>query len=111
MIIFLEQNQLKPKCLRLWQKRCTLYNIFIYLYIFSEVCHKTLANIHKMVSEIYALNVTNDTTFEVRRAKDDANGTLLPPMPLKSVKDFDEFEALLAEDSQTRRQLVCSYNF
>lgn len=55
---------------------------------------------------MYAQIMNNDAGYQGRKITENDDASLLPPMPLKTVRDFDELEALLSEESQARRQLV-----
>jgi len=50
--------------------------------------------------------MNNDAGYQSRKITENDDTLLLPPMPLQTIKDFDELETLLSEEPQARRQLV-----
>ncbi|XP_028045559.1 uncharacterized protein LOC105828374 isoform X3 [Monomorium pharaonis] len=68
-------------------------------------CHEKIKKIYKIICEIYAQNMNNDAGYQGRKITENDDTSLLPPMPLQTIKDFNELEALLSEEPQARRQL------
>lgn len=70
-----------------------MYYKTLFINYVSEECHKKIEQLHKITYEMYAQIMNNDAGYQGRKNNEINDTSLLPSMPLKTVKDFDELEA------------------